>query len=166
MTRVRGVTWLLSFSPSVLWSAELGAADVPQADAGVTTPAATAATNLVSTPDLSGVSSWPLVIMTLLGIVGLILCLAWFARRFGGFSAAGNSDMRVIAAIPMGARERVALIDVKGQQFLLGVTTQNINHLHSFDEPVIDLAKAPKSEFAQKLQGILQTHKTASKERD
>lgn len=125
-------------------------------------PAIKASNGLMANPELSGVSSWPLVIVMLLGIVGLILCLAWLAKRFGGFSAAGSANMRVVAAIPLGARERVALIDVNGQQFLLGVTAQNINHLHSFDEPVINLSNAPKGEFAKKLQTILKSQQAAS----
>jgi len=132
----------------------------------VTQPALNTAEHLVASPEFSVVSSWPMVVMTLLGIVALIFCLGWFAKRFGGFGVAGNADIRVVGAVPLGARERVALIDVKGQQFLLGVTAQNINHLHSFDEPVIDLGKMPKTEFAQKLQSILKTNKSASEVSD
>jgi len=132
---------------------------------------------LVSTPkpSVSTLSNWPVVILMLLGIVCLILCLAWFVKRYGGFSMAGARDMRVLSSVPLGARERVALIDVKGQQFLVGVTTQNINHLHTFDEPVVDTQKVEasnttlsgvsKNDFAEKLHKLLKVAKSSSDDR-
>ena len=132
---------------------------------------------LVNTPkpSVSSLSNWPVVILMLLGIVCLILCLAWFAKRYGGFSMAGARDMRVLSSVPLGARERVALIDVKGQQFLVGVTTQNINHLHTFDEPVVDTQKVEasnttlpgvsKNDFAEKLHKLLKVAKSSSDDR-
>jgi len=122
-----------------------------------------------SKPSVSNLSNWPIVLLMLLGIVCLILCLAWFAKRYGGFNMAGARDIRVLSSASLGARERVALIDVKGQQFLVGVTTQNINHLHTFDEQVIeaDMSKtksqyAPKNDFAEKLQSLLKVAKSSS----
>jgi flagellar biosynthetic protein FliO len=116
-------------------------------------------------PSVSKLSNWPVVLLMLLGIVCLIFALAWFVKRFGGFNMGGGRDMRVLSSVALGARERVALIDVKGQQFLIGVTTQNINHLHTFDEAVIDTTRNdvgklsanrfPKSDFSEKLQQIL-----------
>jgi len=126
-------------------------------------------------PSVSKLSNWPVVLLMLLGIVCLILGLAWFVKRFGGFNMGGGRDMRVLSSVPLGARERVALIDVKGQQFLVGVTTQNINHLHTFDEPVVDSDKGaagkphsshfPKSDFSEKLQQILKKAKSSSDDR-
>lgn len=121
--------------------------------------------SLPEKPSVSSLSNWPIVILMLFGIVCLILILAWFVKRFGGFNMTGGRDMRVLSSVPLGARERVALIDVKGQQFLVGVTTQNINHLHTFDEPVVDTPNEnklgannySKSDFAKKLQQILTT---------
>jgi flagellar biosynthetic protein FliO len=128
-----------------------------------------------SSPSVSTLSNWPVVLIMLFGIVCLILGLAWFVKRFGGFNMTGGRDMRVLSTVPLGARERVALIDVKGQQFLIGVTTQNINHLHTFDEPVVDTTISntnklnvngfPKSDFAKKLQQLLTTTKSSSDER-
>ena len=125
-------------------------------------------------PSVAKLSNWPMVILMLLGIVCLILALAWFVKRFGGLNMAGGRDMRVLSSVALGARERVAIIDVKGQQFLLGVTTQNINHLHTFDSPVMDVSKKgannsnthiQKSDFSEKLQQLLKTAKPSSDDR-
>ena len=115
----------------------------------------------LSGADAVSVSNWPLVLLTLFGMICLIFALAWFARRFGGVNFSANRDITVVSSIAVGARERVALIDVNGQQFLLGVTTQGISHLHSFSEPVVNAEKkqqknkVTQSDFADKLQNLL-----------
>lgn len=100
-------------------------------------------------------TSWPIVILTLVGVIGFIFALAWMAKRFGGLSAMGMRDLKVVAAMPVGTREKVAIIDVKGQQFLIGITAQNINHLHTFAEPAISEQEKRSGEFAQKLASIM-----------
>jgi flagellar biosynthetic protein FliO len=104
---------------------------------------------------ISETSNWLMVVLTLLGIIGSILLVAWIAKRFTGMSATNGKDMRVVGAIALGARERVAVIDIKGEQFLLGVTPQNISFLHRFDEAPISTTRSNSGEFAQKLQAIL-----------
>jgi flagellar biosynthetic protein FliO len=104
---------------------------------------------------VSDTSNWGMVLLTLLGIIASILLVAWIAKRFTGMSALDGKDMRVVGAIALGARERVAVIDVKGEQFLLGVTPHNISFLHRFDEAPISTARRNSGEFAQKLQAIL-----------
>lgn len=114
-------------------------------------------------PDISTLSNWPVVLIVLLGMIGLILVLAWFVKRFGGLSFSGNRDIRIMSAVPVGARERIALIDVKGQQFLVGVTAQQITHLHSFDEAVVpSVSHEPsmrQSDFLSKLQLVMNLQK-------
>ena len=65
--------------------------------------------------------------------------------------------------IALGTRERIALIDIKGKQFLIGVTTQQINHLHTFEEAVIPMNDKPNNfkqgDFVTKLQTILNSGK-------
>jgi len=109
-------------------------------------------------------SEWPFVVFTLVAIIGLILGLGWLAKRFGGLNAMGMRDMKVVSAIPVGAREKVALLDVGGTQILIGITSQNINHLHTFETAVIDTASNKKpsdvslkkpSDFALKLQALI-----------
>lgn len=136
-------------------------------------------------PSLSTLSNWPVVILALIGIVALILCLAWLARRFGGVNISGEKAMRVISTISLGTRERIVLVDVKGQQVLLGVTAHNINHLHTLGEHVLaspserreaaiqqksdredtsDQARV-KNDFSEKLQGLLKAARPASDDR-
>jgi flagellar biosynthetic protein FliO len=117
-----------------------------------------------SSTDISTLSNWPVVLLVLIGMIGFIFALAWFVKRFGGLNFSGSRDIRVISAIPVGTRERIALLDVKGQQFLIGVTTHQITHLHSFDEPVVSLASREtalkQSDFLHKLQSVMNPQKS------
>jgi len=118
-----------------------------------------------SKTDLSSLSHWPLVIITLVGMVSLILVLAWSVRRFGGSSFSRNKDMHIISSLALGTRERVALIDVKGQKLLLGITAQNVNHLYTFDElsDGSEGAQVLENEFSDKLKNIMQNVKAVKK---
>ena len=98
------------------------------------------------------------VAVGLVFIVALILVLGWFLRRFNQGGLFNNSSIKIIASLPLGTRERLAVIDVGGQQLLLGITATQINTLHVFDEPVIAPGdNSPvASEFGKKLMTLLQ----------
>ena len=116
-------------------------------------------TSVSPVKNITPLSNWPIVLIVLLGMIGFILALSWFVKRFGGLNFSGNRDMKIVTSISLGARERVALIDIKGKQFLLGVTTQQISHLHSFDQAVIPLddskSQIKQNDFVSKLQSVL-----------
>jgi len=89
-------------------------------------------------------------------VLALVFGCGWFVKRFGGMQPAGTNAIKVVSVLPIGSRERLALVEVGGQQLLLGVTAQQITTLHTFDEPVVDAANVKnKSEFAQKLHQML-----------
>ena len=116
-----------------------------------------------STKDISTFTNWPIILLVLVGMIGFIFSLAWFVKRFGGMNFSGNREMKVVTSIALGTRERIALIDIKGKQFLIGVTTQQINHLHTFDDAVIPMNDKPnnikQSDFVTKFQAILNSGK-------
>ena len=105
---------------------------------------------------ISEASNWPFVMLTLLAMVICILLIAWIVKRFSGITGLGGTYLKIVSAIALGARERIAIVDVKGQQFLIGVTSQTISLLHSFDDaPIATNDSLKPSEFANKLQSIL-----------
>ncbi len=95
----------------------------------------------------------------ILGIVFLMLLVAgawWLIRRAGGMQwPVQRSAMKVVATLPVGQRERVVLIEVGGEQMLLGVAPGRVNLLHRFDEPVITNATGGE-EFASRMRQLLQ----------
>ncbi|WP_341939246.1 flagellar biosynthetic protein FliO [Marinimicrobium sp. C2-29] len=115
-----------------------------------------------SEPERVGAASQLLnVALSLLLILALIFALAWLLRRFGQGGFGQRGDMKIVATLPLGTRERLLVVDVGGQQLLLGATPQQIRTLHVFETPVIDTSDtAHPADFKQKLMAIMQ-HKNS-----
>ena len=95
-------------------------------------------------------------------VVMVILAGAWLLRRFGGAAFQGGGVIRVIAAVSLGGRDRLTLVQVGEQQILLGVSPGRVNTLHVFDEPVVDVSTRSGSSgtgadttFARKLHNYM-----------
>ncbi len=79
------------------------------------------------------------VLLALGAVIGLVLLCAFAARRMlgGGIAPAGN-QIRVIAVRPLGAKERLVVVEVGGEVTLLGVTAQQITALRELPASVAD----------------------------
>jgi flagellar protein FliO/FliZ len=71
-------------------------------------------------------------------------------RRFN-VTHGGSSQLKVVASMMAGTRERVLVIDVGGEQHLLGITSQNINHLAKLDTPIVTEKTSGGENFKEKL---------------
>jgi flagellar biosynthetic protein FliO len=78
------------------------------------------------------------LLASLAGVVGLIFVLQRVARRYGGAlgSAPGPERIRLVSQRALAPRQSVALVQVMGRYFLVGVSPQGIR-------PVADLGPAP-----------------------
>jgi len=101
----------------------------------LSTALAVAEPALPAAPDpLSSVGK---VVIFLLLIVGLILLLAWLVnktqgQRLGG----GNAKLKMVAVLPLGMKEKIAVVQVGNKQLLVGITPQQITTLAELDEPL------------------------------
>jgi len=91
----------------------------------------------------------------LVAVIAVIYGCAWIIRRMNGMTGMNNNAMKVVSVLGIGARERIALIEVGGQQILLGITPSAIRTLHVFDEPVVEAGSAGSGDFARRLQGMI-----------
>ncbi|GGY63687.1 flagellar biosynthetic protein FliO [Marinobacter zhanjiangensis] len=91
----------------------------------------------------------------LLVVVALIFGCAWLVKRMSGLTGMNSGTMKVVAVMGLGARERIALIDVAGTQILVGITPSAIRTLHVFDEPVVSPGQEASGDFARKLHGLI-----------
>lgn len=77
------------------------------------------------------------VTLGLVVVIGMMLLLAWLARRMrlvpGGTH---HQALKVLAVLPLSNRERLTLVQVGEQQLLLGVTANQINCLHQLEKPL------------------------------
>ncbi len=85
-------------------------------------------------------------------VLGLIFGLAWLARRMPGMAGLrGNSGLRVVRSLALGARERLVVVEVGGTQLLLGTGAAGTRLLHTLETPLHDDAPAQPTPFAQLL---------------
>src|SRR5512139_2514560 len=74
------------------------------------------------------------VLLSLVLILGGFVAVAWFARRYlPGMRAQGA--VKVVGTTPVGARERVVVVEVDGTWLLLGVGGGNVRLLHTQPKP-------------------------------
>ena len=93
-----------------------------------------------------------LALVALLLVVGLILALAWLARRLPGMGAAtGNRNLKLVGSLSIGPRERVVVVDVGGTQLLLSTGAGGTRTLHTLEQPLPEPEAGPASPFAQVL---------------
>lgn len=69
-------------------------------------------------------------------VLGLIVLLAWLARRLQLTGSAPAGPLRVLATVPVGQRERIVLIEAGERQLLVGVAAGQLRTLHVLDTPL------------------------------
>jgi len=84
---------------------------------------------------LSNPTSIVSIFLSLLLVIGVVFMLAFLMRRFN-VTQSGTSNLKVVASMMAGTKERVMVIEVAGEQYLLGVTAHNINHLATLANPI------------------------------
>ncbi|MGS0673871.1 flagellar biosynthetic protein FliO [Shewanella sp. 0m-4] len=84
----------------------------------------------------------PTSIATLSSMVGglilvllLIFFLAYLVRRFN-LVPSSQGVLKTIAVTPLGQKEKLVLVEVAGQQYLLGVTQQQVSLIDKLAQPV------------------------------
>ncbi|MEG3767508.1 flagellar biosynthetic protein FliO [Alteromonas sp. 14N.309.X.WAT.G.H12] len=105
-----------------------------------------------STNSITNPTSVLSIFLSLLLVVAIIFSLAWLMRRFN-VTHAGSGQLKVVASMVAGTRERIMVIQVGEEQHLVGVTAQNINHLAKLDVPLAapNEGQGQGGDFKQKL---------------
>jgi flagellar protein FliO/FliZ len=60
----------------------------------------------------------------------------------------------VVAALPLGTREKAVLIEIGGRQLLLGVAPGRVSLLERFEQPVVDIESG--AGFGARLRDVLE----------
>jgi len=96
------------------------------------------------------------VIMSLLLVLILIIACAFVLRKFQ--PKQGNvSGMKVVTSLHVGAKERLVVVEVDDKQLLLGVTAQQITHLHTLDKP-LEVTKPLTMDLGQNIVKLLKNN--------
>ena len=92
-------------------------------------------------------------------IVLLILGCGWLAKRLGfAPKTVTGQALKVSATVQVGQRERVVIVDTADARLVLGVTAQQITHLHTLPpgEPVsVTPVNSAPQDFRQLLQNLV-----------
>ena len=138
---MRSFLWLLSGLPLTALAAEPG-------------PAVAAAQVVTSSSNLS--AQLGQMLLGLLLVIGLIFLLAWLLRRVQRIGPRGAQVIKLLATQALGPRDRLVLVQVGGEQILLGLSAGRITPLHVLKEPVhLPDSEPASTEFAQRLMELL-----------
>ncbi|AXR05750.1 flagellar biosynthetic protein FliO [Salinimonas sediminis] len=88
-----------------------------------------------STQSITNPGSVLSIFLSLLLVVAIIFALAYIMRRFN-VTHAGSGQMKVVASMVAGSKERIMVIQVGDEQHLIGVTSHNISHLSKLETPL------------------------------
>jgi flagellar protein FliO/FliZ len=102
-----------------------------------------------TSPELFSASYLFQVVGSLLLVFVCLFVVVYFLKRFNGVSAGSSSALRVIGSASLGQREKVVLLEVGGEQLLIGVAPGAVRTLHVLKEPIaVDGAKDASTDFA------------------
>ena len=149
--RILSLSWAIPLS-SMLSIANAAAA--PESDK-------TTAVKTLSTSPLNNTA----LLETLLGlgaVLVLIAVLAWLIKRTGRFQATANGEIKIVASLSLGPRERTVLLEVGDEKILVGVTAQQIQTLHILGQAADNSPQQSDKygQFDQQLQRIIKQEKT------
>ena len=73
-------------------------------------------------------------LLAFVAVLAMIPAALWLVKRAQALRPAGHGPLSVVAAIPLGARERVAVINAAGRYLVVGVTGQSMTLLACLDD--------------------------------
>lgn len=89
------------------------------------------------------------VVKTVVGmivVIGIIVALAWLVRRMGKMNGLMSGEVKIVSSLSLGAREKIVLVQVGEEQFLLGATPQQINRIARIKSPISPAVAAVPAE--------------------
>lgn len=83
-----------------------------------------------------------------IAVIAMIPVALWLLKRSQTGIQSAQAHLKTVAVLPMGTRERIALVEVDGKWILVGVTAQSIQTLSVLDRPEGADATAPVGPLA------------------
>jgi flagellar protein FliO/FliZ len=78
-------------------------------------------------------------------VIFLILALAWLLKRMRFSALTNQKGLSVIRQLPVGTKERVAVIQAGEEQFLIGITAQSIQLIAKLEQPIVEKTSVTKN---------------------
>lgn len=87
----------------------------------------------------------------LLLVVAAIVFAAWLVTRLRRQLPGTSDDLRVVASLALGHRDRVVVLAVGDEQIVVGVSAQGMVRLHELNTPLANSAESGPVTFLTKL---------------
>jgi len=110
-----------------------------------------------------GASNYIQMLLGLFFIIAFIFTVAWLIKRMGTMSPSHSNNLKVVAGLNVGQREKIIVLQVMDEQLLVGVTPSNINLLSKLENPIIEKAGSSLNGFQEKLQSAISNFKNDTK---
>jgi flagellar protein FliO/FliZ len=70
------------------------------------------------------------ILISFLVVIGFIFLMAWLMRRSGRFGSGSGQVIKIISSMSLGMREKIIVIEVGGENIVVGVAPGQIRTLH------------------------------------
>lgn len=91
---------------------------------------------------------------SLLFVIAFILFLAWLLKRMQVPSMANQQGLAIVRQIPVGTKERIAIVQAGEEQFLVGITTHSIQLISKLEQPLTQ-EMLEKNSFSTQLSQLI-----------
>ena len=81
----------------------------------------------------NGLVDWTQYLLSFALVIGLLVGCLWMLRKMqsgGGLRQRGSARLKVVETLSIGPRQKISLIQLDGQDVLLGITAQSITALN------------------------------------
>lgn len=108
----------------------------------------------LSVPSL-GVASLLQTLIGLAVVLGVVVGIAWLARRFGLQTPHLGSAVKVVGGVMLSGKERVVVVEIQNTWLVLGVAPGQVNMLHSLPAQAQPRTASAPGAFADRLRESL-----------
>lgn len=109
-----------------------------------------------------GASNYVQMLFGLFAIVAFIFGIAWLIKRMGTLNPSHSSNLKIIAGLSVGQREKIVVVQVMDEQLLVGITQSNIQLLSKLEQPIPAPNMHSLGGFQEKLQSAMNSFKKKS----
>jgi len=109
-----------------------------------------------------GVTNYIQMLFGLFAIVAFIFAVAWLIKRMGTLSPNQSNNLKIIAGLSVGQREKIVVVQVMGEQMLVGITQTNIQLLSKLETPIPVPPMNSLGGFQEKLHSAMNNFKKNS----
>ena len=102
-----------------------------------------------------GVTNYVQMLFGLFAIVIFIFAVAWLIKRMGTLNPNHSTHLKIVAGLSVGQREKIVVVQVMDEQFLVGITQSNIQLLNKLDKSIPVQNMPTLGGFQEKLQSAM-----------